>query len=79
MIAGLRAGRFSMAPIIPDPRRIKSFRTGAAFEAWLATNHPRETEVWLEIHKKDSGVPAVRHAEALDIALCWACCARGRR
>ena len=60
-----------MAPIIPDPRRIKSFRTGAAFEAWLAANHARETEVWLKIHKKDSGVPTVSHAEALDVALCW--------
>ena len=25
-----------MAPIVPDPRRIKSFRTETAFEAWLA-------------------------------------------
>ena len=26
-----------MAPIIPNPRKIKSFRTGAAFESWLRT------------------------------------------
>lgn len=60
-----------MAPIIPDPKRIKSFRTGAALEAWLAANHARETELWLRIHKKDSGVPTVTHAQALDVALCW--------
>jgi hypothetical protein len=27
-----------MAPIIPDPRRIKSFRTEAAFAAWMKAN-----------------------------------------
>jgi uncharacterized protein YdeI (YjbR/CyaY-like superfamily) len=60
-----------MAPIIPDPRKIKSFRTEAAFEAWMARNHDRETEVWLKVHKKDSGLPSVTTAQALDVALCW--------
>jgi uncharacterized protein YdeI (YjbR/CyaY-like superfamily) len=41
-----------MAPIIPDPRKIKSFRTEAAFAAWMKANHARETEIWLKIHKK---------------------------
>jgi len=60
-----------VAPIIPDPTRIKSFRTETAFAAWLGANHARETELWLKIHKKDSGVPTVTHAQALDVALCW--------
>lgn len=60
-----------MAPIIPDPRKIKSFRTEAAFEGWLARNHARETELWLKIHKKASGKPTVTYAQALDAALCW--------
>lgn len=60
-----------MAPIIPDPKKIKSFRTEAAFERWLAANHDRETELWLKIHKKDSGLPTITHAQALDVALCW--------
>jgi len=60
-----------MAPIIPDPKKIKGFRSQAAFEAWLAANHARETELWLKIHKKDSGLPTVSYAEALDVALCW--------
>jgi uncharacterized protein YdeI (YjbR/CyaY-like superfamily) len=60
-----------MAPIVPNPRRIKSFRSEAAFEAWLAANHARETELWLRIYKKDSGKPTVTHAQALDVALCW--------
>lgn len=62
---------FKMAPIIPNPKKIKSFRTDAAFEAWLARNHAREKELWLRIFKKDSGVPSVTYAQALDVALCW--------
>lgn len=60
-----------MAPIIPDPKKIRSFRTEAAFEAWLAANHARETEVWLKVYKKASGVPTVTCPQALDVALCW--------
>ena len=60
-----------MAPIVPNPRRIKSFRTAADFEAWLRVNHDRQPELWLKIHKKDSGLPTVTAAEALDVALCW--------
>jgi len=60
-----------MAPIIPDKKRIKSFRKALAFESWLAANHSRETELWLKIHKKDSGLSTVTYAQALDVALCW--------
>jgi len=60
-----------MAPVIPDPRKIRSFRTPAAFEVWLAKNHARETELWLKIHKKDSGLPSVTAIEAIDVVLCW--------
>jgi uncharacterized protein YdeI (YjbR/CyaY-like superfamily) len=60
-----------MAPIIPDPKKIKSFPTEAAFEKWMRANHAREPELWLRIYKKDSGVPTVTNAQALDVALCW--------
>lgn len=60
-----------MAPIIPDPRKIRSFRTEAAFEAWLSTHHESETELWLKIHKKGSGAASITYAQALDVALCW--------
>ena len=60
-----------MAPVIPDKRKIKSFRTEAAFERWLAAHHARETEIWLRIYKKDSGMATVTAAQALDVALCW--------
>ncbi len=60
-----------MAPVIPDPRKIRSFRTEAAFEKWLSANHARETEIWVRIYKKDSGVRTVTPAQALDVVLCW--------
>jgi uncharacterized protein YdeI (YjbR/CyaY-like superfamily) len=55
----------------PDRGKIRSFRTQAEFEAWLSANHDRETELWLKIHKKDSGMQTVSYAQALDVALCW--------
>jgi len=60
-----------MAPIVPDPKRIKTFRTSAAFAAWMSANHDKQSELWLKIHKKASGLPSVTAAEALDVALCW--------
>lgn len=60
-----------MAPIVPNPAKIKSFRTEAAFESWLRRNHARETELWLQIYKKDSGVPTITSVQALDVVLCW--------
>ena len=60
-----------MAPIIPNPTKIKSFPTAAAFAKWMKAHHASETEIWLKIHKKTSGLPTVTTAEALDVVLCW--------
>lgn len=60
-----------MAPVVPNPRKIKPFKNQAAFAAWLAKNHARETEIWIKVYKKDSGVPSVTCPEALEVALCW--------
>lgn len=60
-----------MAPIIPDPGKIRTFRTEAAFERWMRANHARETELWLKVYKKGSGVATITTAQALDVALCW--------
>ena len=60
-----------MAPVVPNPKKIKAFKTPAAFEAWLRSNHDRETEIWVKIHKKDAGLPTVTYAQALDVVLCW--------
>lgn len=61
----------TVAPIIPDPGKIRTFRTEAAFERWMRANHARETELWLKVYKKGSGVATITTAQALDVALCW--------
>ena len=55
----------------PPPGKTKTFRTEAAFASWMRQNHAREDEVWVRIYKKNSGVPSITIAEALDVALCW--------
>lgn len=60
-----------MAQVIPNPEKIKSFRSSAEFEKWLSKHHDREDELWLRFFKKDSGKPTVSFAEALDVVLCW--------
>jgi uncharacterized protein YdeI (YjbR/CyaY-like superfamily) len=60
-----------MAPVIPDPKKIKAFRTASAFDAWLRAHHARETEIWVRIYKKGTGTATITGAEALDVALCW--------
>jgi len=60
-----------MAPVVPNPKKIKAFRTQATFATWLSANHARETELWLRIYKKDTRKPTVTYAQALDVALCW--------
>jgi len=57
--------------VIPDKKYIRSFATPKAMETWLRANHAKAPELWLKIHKKDSGLRSVTHAEALDVALCF--------
>jgi uncharacterized protein YdeI (YjbR/CyaY-like superfamily) len=60
-----------MARLVPDAKKIRSFRNGKAFETWFTANHDRETELWVRIFKKGSGVATLTAAEALEVALCW--------
>jgi uncharacterized protein YdeI (YjbR/CyaY-like superfamily) len=60
-----------MAAVIPDAKRIKSFANTRSLETWMRSNHAKQPELWIKIHKKDSGLPSVTAAEALDVALCW--------
>jgi len=55
----------------PAPSQFKHFRTEAAFEKWMRAHHARESELWMRIYKKDSGVSSITAAQALDVALCW--------
>jgi len=54
-----------------DMPRPRSFRSSKEFRAWMAKEHARSPGLLLRIHKKESGVPSVTYAEALDQALCF--------
>lgn len=69
--AHLRMYSFAMPPVIPKPDTVRSFKTEAEFEKWLAAHHDSATEIWLKIHKKSSGLETVTYHQALDVALCW--------
>ncbi|MBI4048624.1 MAG: YdeI/OmpD-associated family protein [Devosia nanyangense] len=60
-----------MAPVIPNPDKIRAFETEAEFEAWMAKNHDQETEIWVQYYKKASGRRTIVYAQALDVALCY--------
>jgi len=60
-----------MAPVIPDPTKIKPFKDDAAFDAWLRRHHDRDTEIWVRMYKKGSGTPSIDWPKAVDVALCW--------
>ena len=60
-----------MAAVVPDKKRIKPFASQKALEIWLRAHHDKWPELWLKIHKKDSGLPSVTASEALDVMLCW--------
>ncbi len=60
-----------VAAVVPNPDKIRAFRSQALFEAWLSKNHDRETELWIKFHKKASGLETVVYKEALDVSLCW--------
>src|SRR5437588_998614 len=51
-------------PIIP-------FETQQDWERWLKEHHPNTDGIWLKIAKKETGIPSVSYAEALDVALCY--------
>src|SRR3954454_19177235 len=58
----------SPSPAMPRPR---CFRSSKELRAWMTKEHARAPGLLLRIYKKDSGVPSVTYAEALDQALCF--------
>src|SRR5262245_38798987 len=60
-----------MPPVVPNAKHIKSFPTHTAFAAWMKANHAGADEIWIKVHRKDSGLPSITCAEALDVALCY--------
>lgn len=60
-----------MAPVVPNPNNIRSFRSLEAFETWLSKHHASAAEVWIKIYKKDSGKATITTTQAIDVCLCW--------
>lgn len=48
-----------------------SFATPRAFSKWLAGHHASSRGIWLRLAKKESGIPSVTYAEAVEVALTW--------
>ena len=60
-----------MAPVKIDPQKVRAFKDAASFYKWLAKHHDRDDEVWIKIHKVDSGLKSITAKEAIDVVLCW--------
>lgn len=60
-----------MASVPVDPGKVHEFKDARAFHQWLGANHEREREVWIKIHKVDSGLASITPREAIDVVLCW--------
>lgn len=55
----------------PDPARTRSFASPEELAHWLAAHHARESELWVKVHKKGSGVPSVSWEQIVIETLCW--------
>lgn len=50
---------------------VLDFADAGGWESWLAEQHGVQAEAWLRIAKRHSGLPGVKIADALDVALCY--------
>jgi uncharacterized protein YdeI (YjbR/CyaY-like superfamily) len=55
----------------PDQSEVLQFSAAQGWVEWLSKNHGKSSGVWLRFFKKQSGVPSLTHAEALEAALCY--------
>lgn len=52
-------------------RPARFFASAEEFDAWLATHHDTEPELWMGLHKKHVPDPGLTWADAVPVALCW--------
>jgi uncharacterized protein YdeI (YjbR/CyaY-like superfamily) len=60
-----------MAPVYVDPDKVLEFKDEQAFYDWLSQHHDTWDEVWIKIHKVNSGLPSITPKQAIDVVLCW--------
>ncbi len=55
----------------PDLTKIKTFPTPQDLGQWLKVNHTTESELWVKIFKKKTGIPSVTWDDLVIESLCW--------
>ena len=55
----------------PDPLKIITFAEPKELGEWLKVNHLSESELWVKIFKKNSGIPSVTWNDVVIEILCW--------
>jgi len=60
-----------MAPVKINLDKIRAFKDAESFYKWLGKHHDREDEIWIKIHKVDSGLKSITPKQAIDVVLCW--------
>ena len=60
-----------MAPVKVDLDKVREFKDSQSFYKWLGKHHSKENELWIKIHKVDSGLKSITPKEAIDVTLCW--------
>lgn len=55
----------------PDPVKMMIFASPTDLSQWLKANHATESELWVKIFKKGSGVPSVSWNQIVIETLCW--------
>ena len=55
----------------PNPARIMTFASPKDLGRWLKVNHAIESELWVKIFKKKTGIPSVTWDDVVVEMLCW--------
>ena len=60
-----------MPPTKINPDKVRPFKDADSFHKWLGRHHDKEAEIWIKIHKVNSGLKSITPKEAIDVVLCW--------
>lgn len=60
-----------MPPVKVDTDKVREFKDAESFYQWLSRRHDKENEIWIKIHKVNSGLVSITPTEAIDVVLCW--------
>jgi len=55
----------------PDPLKIMTFATSKDLGDWLRGNHATESELWVKMYKKNTGIQSVTWNDVVIESLCW--------